>query len=148
MVKNSDGKVRKSGSIYSKVLRVLYSTLLCVTMMCAGLPLRASRYAYVSFPRSVLPTIVDRALRVPCPLRGCYQFSLVFENIGHTIFNRNNRFQNQTARCMPEIVTYVLAYILKSPFFSGTSRSILSGIFRRYGCQQRQQIHSLAIYAT
>jgi hypothetical protein len=47
MVKNAD---RKSGLINSKVSRVLYSTPLCVTMMRAGLPPRASGYASLSFP--------------------------------------------------------------------------------------------------
>jgi hypothetical protein len=46
MVKNADGE---SGSINSKVSRLLYSAHLCVTMMCAGLPPRASGYASHSF---------------------------------------------------------------------------------------------------
>src|SRR6267154_4260356 len=47
MVKNADGK---SGSINSKASRVLYSAPLCVTMMCAELPPRASGYASLSYP--------------------------------------------------------------------------------------------------
>lgn len=46
MVKDADGK---SGSINSKVSRVLYFTPLCVTMMYPGLPPRASGYASLSF---------------------------------------------------------------------------------------------------
>lgn len=108
-VKNADGK---SGSINSKVSRVLYSTPLCVTMMYPGLPPRASGYASLFFfSRSMLPTVVDTAFRIPCSLRGYRQFALVFADISPTIFNRNNRFQSQTARRTLEIPTYVLAYI-------------------------------------
>lgn len=63
------------------------------------------------FSRSMLKTVVDTAFRIPCSLRGYRQFALVFAGISPTIFNRNNRFQSQTARRTLEIPAYVLAYI-------------------------------------
>ena len=68
------------------------------------------------FLRSVLPTVVDTAFRVPCPLRGYRQFALVSADFIPTIFNRNNRFQSQTARRTLEIPAYALAYIQKISF--------------------------------
>jgi hypothetical protein len=66
------------------------------------------------FPWHMLPTVVDTAFRVPCPLRWCRQFALVFADISHAIFNRNNRFQSQTAWRTLEIPDHVFAYIQKN----------------------------------
>src|SRR6267154_3380340 len=95
----------------------------------------------------MLPTVVDTAPRVPCPLRGYRQFALVFADISPTIFNRSSGFQSQTARRTLEIPTYLLAYIQTNLVPLGASSSILSGIFRRYRRQQGCQIHPLAILA-
>ena len=96
----------------------------------------------------MLSTVVDTAFRVPHFLRGYHQFTLVFADIGHTILDRDNRFQSQTARRTLEIPTYVFAHIQKNVVSLGASSSILSGISRRYRRQQRGQIYSLAIRAT